>query len=414
MARAFVFVLDSFGIGGAADAARFGDEGSNTFGHIAAACAARQADREGVRAGPLHVPNMDALGLAKAAALAVGDESANAASAAVAQNAFYGAADEISSGKDTPSGHWEIAAFPVRFDWGYFPETTPTFPASLTSAIVAEVGLPGILGDRHASGTEVIAQFGEEHIRTGKPICYTSADSVFQIAAHETHFGLERLYELCGIVRRLVDPLNIGRVIARPFIGETQQTFERTANRRDFAVPPPEPTLLDRLTARGNRVIGIGKIGDIFAHRGVSETRKAAGNMALFDAALSGMDDARDGDLVFANFIDFDTLFGHRRDIAGYAAALEAFDRRLPEAFSRLRRGDILLLTADHGCDPSWTGTDHTRERIPIIGTGPGLRGGEVGVRSTFADIGETIAEHLALAPGRHGKSFYKAVAADA
>ncbi len=176
MARAFVFVLDSFGIGGAADAARFGDEGSNTFGHIAAACAARQADREGVRAGPLHVPNMDALGLAKAAALAVGDESANAASPAVAQNAFYGAADEISSGKDTPSGHWEIAAFPVRFDWGYFPETTPTFPASLTSAIVAEAGLPGILGDRHASGTEVIAQFGEEHIRTGKPICYTSAD----------------------------------------------------------------------------------------------------------------------------------------------------------------------------------------------------------------------------------------------
>ncbi|GLS31592.1 phosphopentomutase [Mesorhizobium albiziae] len=414
MARAFVFVLDSFGIGAAADAARFGDEGSNTFGHIAAACAAGQADREGVRAGPLNVPNMAALGLAKAAALAVGDISANAAPAAVAQNAFYGAADEISSGKDTPSGHWEIAAFPVRFDWGYFPETTPTFPASLTSAIVAEAGLPGILGDRHASGTEIIAEFGEEHIRTGKPICYTSADSVFQIAAHETHFGLERLYELCGIVRRLVDPLNIGRVIARPFIGETQQTFERTANRRDFAVPPPEPTLLDRLTARGNRVIGIGKIGDIFAHRGVSETRKAAGNMALFDAALSGMDDARDGDMVFANFIDFDTLFGHRRDVAGYAEALEAFDRRLPEAFSRLRRGDILLLTADHGCDPSWKGTDHTRERIPIIGTGPGLRGGEIGVRSTFADIGETIAEHLGLAPGRHGTSFYKAIAADA
>ena len=172
--------------------------------------------------------------------------------------------------------------------------------------------------------------FGEEHIRTGKPICYTSADSVFQIAAHETHFGLERLYDLCRIVRRLVDPLNIGRVIARPFAGETAATFERTANRRDFAVPPPEPTLLDRLVERGSKVIGIGKIGDIFAHQGVSEVRKAAGNMALFDAALGAMDDAGDGDLVFANFVDFDMLYGHRRDIAGYAAALEAFDRRLP------------------------------------------------------------------------------------
>jgi phosphopentomutase len=414
MTRAFVFVLDSFGIGGAADAARFRDEGSNTFGHIAAACAAGHADREGVRAGPLHVPNMAALGLAKAAALATGVTHGSPDAVPLARSAFYGAADEISSGKDTPSGHWEIAAFPVRFDWGYFPHTEPAFPAALTSAIVAKAGLPGILGNCHASGTDIIARFGEAHIQTGRPICYTSADSVFQIAAHETHFGLDRLYELCGTVRKLVDPLNIGRVIARPFVGETQETFERTANRRDFAVPPPEPTLLDRLVARGSRVIGIGKIGDIFAHRGVSEVRKAAGNMALFDAALSGMDDAGDGDLVFANFIDFDTLFGHRRDIAGYAAALEAFDRRLPEALSRLRSGDILLLTADHGCDPSWRGTDHTRERVPVIGTGPGLRGGDIGVRSTFADIGETIAEHLGLAPGSYGKSFYETIAAHA
>jgi phosphopentomutase len=414
MTRAFVFVLDSFGIGGAADAARFGDEGSNTFGHIAAACAAGQADRAGVRVGRLHIPNMTALGLAKAAALAVGDVRERPDVATLARSAFYGAADEISSGKDTPSGHWEIAAFPVRFDWGYFPHTEPAFPAALTSAIVAEAGLPGILGNCHASGTDIIAQFGEEHIQTGKPICYTSADSVFQIAAHETHFGLERLYELCGIVRKLVNPLNIGRVIARPFIGETAASFERTANRRDFAVPPPEPTLLDRLVERGNRVIGIGKIGDIFAHRGVSEVRKAAGNMAMFDAALGGIDDAGDGDLVFANFVDFDTLFGHRRDIAGYAAALEAFDQRLPEAVSRLRKGDILLLTADHGCDPSWQGTDHTRERVPVIGIGPGLRGGDIGLRSTFADIGETVAEHLGLAPGPHGTSFYQAIAANA
>jgi phosphopentomutase len=248
---------------------------------------------------------------------------------------------------------------------------------------------------------------GEEHVRTGKPICYTSVDSVLQIAAHEVHFGLERLYEFCKVVRGLVDPLNIGRVIARPFIGQTAASFERTHNRRDYAVPPPEPTLLDRLTARGSRVIAIGKIGDIFAHRGISEVRKAAGNMAMFDEALGAMDVTGDGDLVFANFVDFDTEFGHRRDVAGYAAALEAFDRRLPEALAKLKQGDLLVLTADHGNDPTWRGTDHTRERIPVIGSGPAFKGGDIGLRMTFADIGETIAEHLGLARGRHGASFY-------
>jgi phosphopentomutase len=238
------------------------------------------------------------------------------------------------------------------------------------------------------------------------PICYTSVDSVLQIAAHEDHFGLERLYDFCKIVRRLVDPLNIGRVIARPFIGETAATFSRTPNRRDFSVPPPEPTLLDRLTARGSRVIAVGKIGDIFAHRGISEVRKAPGNMAMFDKALTAIDDARDGDFVFANFVDFDTDFGHRRDVPGYAAALEAFDKRIPEALAKLRTGDLFILTADHGNDPTWRGTDHTRERIPVIGIAPGLNGGGIGLRPTFADIGETVAEHLGLAPGRHGTSF--------
>jgi phosphopentomutase len=312
----------------------------------------------------------------------------------------------VSSGKDTPSGHWEIAGLPVRFDWGYFPDTVPAFPAGLTEAIIREGKLPGILGNCHAPGTEIIERFGEEHIRTGKPICYTSVDSVLQIAAHETHFGLERLYELCLTVRRLADPLKIGRVIARPFVGETPATFQRTHNRRDYAVPPPEPTLLDRLTGRGSKVIAVGKIGDIFAHRGISEVRKAGGNMAMFDKALGAMDDAHDGDLVFANFVDFDTEFGHRRDVAGYAAALEAFDRRLPEAFSRIRPGDLLILTADHGNDPTWRGTDHTRERVPVIGIGPGLKGGDIGLRPTFADIGETVADHLGLATGRHGTSF--------
>lgn len=411
MARAFLFVLDSFGIGGAADAERYGDTGSNTFGHIARACAEGRGDRVGLRKGPLFIPNMLSLGLGRAAETATGPRFDSSTTADLLVSAFHGAAQEISSGKDTPSGHWEIAALPVRSDWGYFPDTIPTFPAELTEAIIREGEVPGILGNCHAPGTEVIERFGEEHIRTGRPICYTSVDSVLQIAAHETHFGLERLYEFCKTVRRLVDPLNIGRVIARPFIGETAGGFERTHNRRDYAVPPPEPTLLDRLTARGSRVIAVGKIGDIFAHRGISEVRKAAGNMAMFDKALGAMDDAGDGDLVFANFIDFDTEFGHRRDVAGYAAALEAFDRRLPEAFARLKPGDLLILTADHGNDPTWHGTDHTRERIPVIGMGPELKGGDIGLRATFADIGETVAEHLGLARGRHGISFHATIA---
>ena len=411
MSRAFVFVLDSFGIGGAEDAARFGDAGSNTFGHIHETCAAGKADREGLRHGPLDLPVMMSLGLGHAARTAAGMP---ATVAKLRPSAFHGAAQEVSSGKDTPSGHWEIAALPVPFEWGYFPRTVPTFPAELTQAIVREGKLPGILGDCHASGTDIIEKFGEEHIRTGKPILYTSADSVIQIAAHEQYFGLERLYELCRTVRKLADPLNIGRVIARPFLGESAATFERTANRRDYAVPPPEPTLLDRLVARGSKVIGVGKIGDIFAHRGVSEVRKAAGNMALFDIALGAMKDAGDGDLVFANFVDFDTLFGHRRDVAGYAAALEAFDRRVPEALAVLAPGDLLLLTADHGCDPSWSGTDHTRERVPVFGTAPGLPGGDAGLRKTYADIGETVAEHLGLQPGRHGGSFLKTIAGHA
>jgi phosphopentomutase len=404
MARAFVFVLDSFGIGGAADADRYGDAGSDTFGHIVDACATCLGDRAGLRSGPLLLPNMMALGLGRAAQTATGLTFGD--KVALYPSSFHGAAQEVSSGKDTPSGHWEIAGLPARFDWGYFPDTVPAFPASLTEAMVREGNVPGILANRHAAGTTVIEDFGEEHIRTGKPICYTSVDSVLQIAAHEEHFGLQRLYDFCKVVRRLCDPLHIGRVIARPFVGESRATFRRTANRKDFSVPPPEPTLLDRVVAQGGRVLAIGKIGDIFAHRGISEVRKGAGNMAMFDAALGAMDDARDGDFVFANFVDFDTEFGHRRDVPGYAAALEAFDRRVPEALSRLRSGDLLILTADHGNDPTWRGTDHTRERIPIMGVAPGLKGGDVGLRPTFSDIGETVAQHLGLAPGPHGTSF--------
>lgn len=412
MGRAFLFVLDSAGIGGAQDAEAFGDAGSDTIGHIASACATGKGDRDGLRSGALNLPNMMSLGLSHSHLAATGKPLA--ATQPVLITGFHGAASETSSGKDTPSGHWEIAGLPVRFNWGYFPDTVPAFPRELTDAIVAETGIAGIIGNCHASGTEVVERLGAEHVRTGKPILYTSQDSVLQIAAHEEVFGLEHLYDLCLAVRRLADPLNIGRVIARPFIGSEKTGFERTANRRDYAVPPPEPTLLDRLTEAGRKVFAIGKIGDIFAHRGISEVRKGKGNMAMFDAALSAMRDSGDGDLVFANFVDFDTDYGHRRDVPGYAAALEAFDQRLVEAFALLQAGDILILTADHGCDPTFRGTDHTRERVPVIGTGPGLRATDIGLRSTFADIGETVAEHLGLAPGKYGTSFLNMIAGDA
>ena len=295
---------------------------------------------------------------------------------------------------------------PVTFDWGYFPETIPAFPKALTDALIREARLPGILGNKHASGTTIIAELGEEHIRTGKPICYTSADSVFQIAAHESYFGLDRLHELCEVAFRLVAPYRIGRVIARPFIGDNRDDFVRTANRRDYSVPPPEPTVLDRAVDSGRKVTAVGKIGDIFAHRGVSREVKAAGNEALFDATLSALDQAGEGDLVVTNLIDFDMLYGHRRDVPGYAAALEAFDRRLPELEAKLKPGDLVIITADHGCDPTWAGSDHTREHVPILAFGPGIGAGEIGRRETFADIGETIAAHLGLAAGVHGRSF--------
>lgn len=405
MARALLLVLDSFGVGGAPDAEHYGDLGANTLGHIAEFCAAGAADRAGLRSGPLRLPNMSSLGLLEIARQA-SDEIPAGMEPPERIFGLHGCASEVSKGKDTPSGHWEIAGTPVTFDWGYFPTEGDAFSPELVEAICKEADIPGILGNCHASGTEIIAQFGEEHIRSGKPICYTSSDSVFQIAAHETHFGLQRLISLCETVRKLLDPLNIGRVIARPFIGETVATFERTGNRRDFSVLPPEPTLLDRLVEAGRKVHAIGKIGDIYAHQGVSRVIKANGNAAVMDATLHAIDEAENGDMVFTNFVDFDMLYGHRRDVAGYAAALEAFDARIPEIHRRMKPGDIAILTADHGCDPTWRGTDHTRERVPIMAFGPGIRSRDVGIRSSYADIGESIAHHLGIEAGSHGRSF--------
>jgi phosphopentomutase len=392
MSRAFLFILDSVGIGGAPDAERFGDKGANTLGHVAA------------QALPA-LPNLTTLGLGHAARAASGHlPKGFAADAALRGQCGYGV--EVSNGKDTPSGHWEIAGVPVTFDWGYFPKTIPCFPRALTDAIIARAELPGLLGNKHASGTDIIAEFGEDHMETGKPIIYTSADSVIQIAAHEETFGLDRLYEVCEIARELSYELNIGRVIARPFVGADAGDFTRTGNRKDYSILPPSPTLLDRLTEAGRAVVSIGKIGDIYAHSGTGREIKAVGNEALFEATLAAMTDLEDGGLLLTNFVDFDMLYGHRRDPRGYAAALEAFDEALPQALDRLKAGDLLIITADHGCDPTWRGSDHTRECVPILTFSPGAASGSFGRRNSFADIGQTIAKHLGIAPLASGKTW--------
>ncbi|MGX7707085.1 phosphopentomutase [Methylobacterium sp. Gmos1] len=396
MSRALLIVLDSVGIGGAPDAAEFGDAGADTLGHIAEACAAGRGDRAGLRAGPLRLPHLAGLGLGLAAQGASGRLPPGLGPSGPVEGA-WGHAVERARGKDTVSGHWEIAGVPVDFAWGHFPATRPAFPPDLTRALIAEAGLPGILGDCHASGTAIIEDLGAEHVRTGRPICYTSVDSVFQIAAHEEAFGLDRLYDLCTIARRLCDPYRIGRVIARPFTGDEASGFTRTANRRDYAVPPPAATLLDRLTAASRPVVSVGKIGDIFAHRATGREIKPGGNDACLTAALDALAELSDGGLVFANLVEFDTEYGHRRDVPGYAAALERFDARVPEIRAILRPGDLCLVTADHGNDPTWSGTDHTREQVPVIAFGPGIASGPLGPLG-FPEIGRMVARHLGVA----------------
>jgi phosphopentomutase len=404
MSRVVLIVLDSVGCGNAPDAAAFGDAGSDTLGHIAAACAAGKADRAGLRSGPLHMPQLARLGLGRACATATGLVPAGLECAA--PHGLFGSGVEVSVGKDTPSGHWELAGTPVPFPWGYFPVSEPCFPAALTDAMIAQAKLPGILGNKHASGTAIIDELAAEHVRSGSPICYTSVDSVFQIAAHEESFGLERLYDLCKITRKLVDPLTIGRVIARPFIGNEKDGFTRTANRKDFAIPAPADGLFDRCHQADRAVISVGKIGDIFAHRHTGTEIKVGGNMNLFDAMLPAWRDLADGGFMFANFVDFDTEYGHRRDVAGYAACLEQFDRRVPDIEAALKPGDLVIITADHGNDPTYKGTDHTREQVPILAFGPGFTPRSIGQRSSFADVGQSIAQHLELKAVKSGVSF--------
>jgi phosphopentomutase len=382
MPRAFLLILDSLGIGGAPDAASFGDEGANTLCHICDHMV-------------LNVPHLASLGLGEAAALSTGRNPLAPATLI----GRYGVAREVSRGKDTITGHWEIAGVPLAFDWGYFPHTVPAFPPELIEGIVTRCKLPGLLAMRHASGTEVIEDFGEEHIATGKPIAYTSADSVLQIAAHEAHFGLERLYEVCRVARELTYAMNIGRIIARPFLGERRGEFARTGHRKDFAVTPPSPTLLEVLSRAGRDVVSVGKIGDIYAHVGTGREIKVSGNRAFMDTTLANMDGLGDGGLLMTNFVDFDTEFGHRRDPVGYGRALEAFDAELPLILAKLKEGDLLILTADHGNDPTWRGTDHTREQVPILIYSCGNTPGSVGLRQSFSDIGQSVAAHLKVGP---------------
>ncbi len=405
MSRAIILMMDSFGVGAAHDAHKFGDLGSNTLGSIAQACFDGKANVG--RSGALKLPNLERKGLGLLTQLSCGKLPAGF-DPFISVDALYGYAQELSSGKDTPSGHWELAGVPVLFDWDYFPNTPKCFPSQFIAELSKRAKLEGVLGESHASGTEVIARLGMQHIETGFPIIYTSADSVIQIAAHELHFGLDRLIDLSHIARDLLDEMNmnIARVIARPFDGDSPETFARTGNRKDLAIPPPSKTVLNLLEEAGGNVISIGKIADIYADSGITHKIKANGNMALFDATLEALKSAPENSLIFPNFVDFDQNYGHRRDVNGYAKALEAFDARLPELIELLQAGDRVYITADHGCDPTWKGTEHTREHVPVICFGPEVQGGSIGERKSFADIGQSIAVQFSLPKLNYGESF--------
>ena len=389
MTRAFLVVMDSVGIGGAPDAGSFfngdvPDTGANTVGHIAQTVGRR-------------VPTLDARGLGQAVWLASGLETPGLMGAATGA---WGAATELSRGKDTPSGHWELAGVPVPWEWHTFPYAGPAFPPELVAEVCRRAGTGGILGNRHASGTAIIDELGEEHLRTGWPICYTSVDSVFQIAAHEEAFGLERLIGLCRDLAPTLHAMKVGRVIARPFVGGPG-TFKRTPHRRDFAIAPPAPTLCDWVSGAGRRVHAVGKIGDIFSMQGIDTLSKGPDRELMGHLhRLAG--EAEEGSLTFANFVEFDTEFGHRRDPEGYARQIEWFDAEIGEMLRLLREGDLLVITADHGNDPTWVGTDHTRERVPVLMHGVGAR--ELGLMG-FVDVGASVAAHLGVPSRGAGRS---------
>lgn len=385
--RAIVVVLDGVGIGEAPDAREYGDEGSNTIVNTAKSV------------GGLNLPNLARLGLGNLADIPGVPGSARA------QGAF-GTMRERSRGKDTTSGHWEIAGLILDRPFPTFPDG---FPPEVIRAFEEAIGR-GVLGNKPASGTAIIEELGEEHLRTGRPIVYTSADSVFQIAAHEDVIPPDDLYAMCQKAREILQGEHgVGRVIARPFTGEPG-AFQRTARRRDFSLPPPRPTILDRLVDQGVRVHAVGKIYDIFAGRGIATWSPTKDNMETVDRTIEATHEIRGPALIFANCVDFDSMYGHRNDVKGFARALEAFDARLPEILSTLRRGDLLLILADHGNDPTTPSTDHSREIVPLLVAGEGVRPVNLGQRETFADVAATLAELFAVEPPEAGTSFLPAV----
>jgi phosphopentomutase len=384
--RILLLVLDSLGIGELPDANEYGDEGSNTLAHISLAV-------------DLYLPNLEKMGLGL-----LGDF--RGIRRASRPSASYGVLSERSKGKDTTTGHWEMMGIILE-------EPFPTYPKGFPDEIIAKFKRAidrDILGNIPASGTEIIKVLGNEHLRTGKPIIYTSADSVFQIAAHEEVIPLEELYEICKIARKiLVSSHNVSRVIARPFVGRPG-SFTRTSNRRDFSVDPPKGTLLDKMKEAGLDVVGIGKIEDLFAGQGITKAIHITDNMDGVDHLINEMDNTNKG-LIFTNLVDFDTLYGHRNDPAGYARALVEFDQRLPEITSRMRDRDILIITADHGNDPTTPSTDHSREYVPLLVYGKEIKAGvDLGTRKTFADIGQTIAEIFKMERLQAGESFWKEI----
>ncbi len=389
--RVFLVVMDSVGIGGAPDAGHYfndgiPDTGANTLLHIAEACAMGKADVN--RTGPLRLPHLGSLGLGNAIEFSV---NKIAPGIDPISGGTWGVARETSRGKDTPSGHWELAGLPVDWDWHYFKNKSQSFPQDLIDILCDIAGTDGILGNCHSSGTDIIRTFGEEHCTSGKPICYTSADSVFQIAAHEIHFGRDRLINLCARFAPEVHRRKIGRVIARPFLGKTAHTYYRTDNRRDFALFPPKKILTNWLQDAGHPVTAIGKIGDIFSMQGIDKVREGS-DATLMTHLADEVAKAQKGSFIFANFVEFDSRFGHRRDIAGYARALEWFDQEIGILIPKLREDDLMILTADHGNDPSWVGTDHTREQVPVLcAGGPSRHFGQI----SFKDVANLVLSHL-------------------
>jgi phosphopentomutase len=381
--RAVVIVCDGLGVGEAPDAAAFGDAGSDTLGHVL-------ASRD------VKIPNLRALGLGNLPPTFDGARHPRPEGA-------FGKMAERSAGKDTATGHWEMAGLVTEKPFRTYPEG---FPPEIIVPFEKRIGRK-VLGNKAASGTEILKELGEEHVRTGSPVIYTSQDSVFQVAAHEQVIPLEELYRACRVAYEIAClQFGVCRVIARPFVGTNGNDFKRTPNRRDFPVPPAGPTLLDRLAEKGLPVFGVGKIEDIFTGRGVSAAVHTTSDSDGVDQTLKALREQPHG-LVFTNLVDFDTLYGHRNDVEGYARNLEMFDARLPEILGALGDGDVFMLTADHGCDPSDTSTDHTREHVPLLVRGPKVRPGvDLGVRATFADLGQTLADNFGVPALAAGTSF--------